>query len=140
MQCFKHVMQYLATCLLPICDSRPMHYAACHLHERISFLAAGHLSKRKFSFVTAVQELIEGKSLAQMVEAGWQPAQKEVERIAHELLTTFSYLQQQQVWTTACVQISAGAGQSDWWIRHCNSFMSAMSDGAIYHQHCVSRL
>ncbi|DBB16730.1 TPA: hypothetical protein ACH3X3_014973 [Trebouxia sp. C0006] len=44
-----------------------------------------------------VQELIEGKSLAQMVEAGWQPAQKEVERIAHELLTTFSYLQQQQV-------------------------------------------
>ncbi|KAL0038775.1 hypothetical protein WJX79_007294 [Trebouxia sp. C0005] len=44
-----------------------------------------------------VQELIEGKSLAQMVEAGWQPAQTEVERIAGELLTTFSYLQQQQV-------------------------------------------
>lgn len=44
-----------------------------------------------------VQELIEGKSLAQMVEAGWQPAQKEVERIADELLTTFSYLQKEQV-------------------------------------------
>lgn len=44
-----------------------------------------------------VQELIEGKSLAQMVVAGWQPAQEEVERIAHELLSTFSYLQQQQV-------------------------------------------
>ncbi|DBA99977.1 TPA: Protein kinase, variant 2 [Trebouxia sp. C0004] len=44
-----------------------------------------------------VQELVEGKSLAQMVEAGWQPAQQEVERIAHELLATFSYLQQQQV-------------------------------------------
>ncbi len=50
----------------------------------------------------AVQELIEGKSLAQMIEAGWQPAQKEVERIAHELLTTFSYLQHQQVWAVAC--------------------------------------
>ena len=51
----------------------------------------------------AAQELIEGKSLAQMVQAGWKPAQEEVERIAHELLTTFSYLQQQQVWTIACV-------------------------------------
>lgn len=44
-----------------------------------------------------MQELIEGKSLAQMVEAGWQPDQKEVERIAKELLTTFSYLQEQKV-------------------------------------------
>ena len=62
------------------------------------YLAACLLSqKRGFDSVIAVQELIEGKSLAQMVEAGWQPAQKEVERIAHELLTTFSYLQQQQV-------------------------------------------
>ncbi len=48
------------------------------------------------------QELVEGKSLAQMVEAGWQPAQKEVERIANELLTTFSYLQKEQV---HCAQI-----------------------------------
>lgn len=54
------------------------------------------------------QELVEGKSLAQMVEAGWKPAQKEVERIADELLSTFSYLQQQQVssemhsWLTIC--------------------------------------
>lgn len=44
-----------------------------------------------------VQELVEGKSLAQMVEAGWKPAHKEVERIADELLSTFSYLQKQQV-------------------------------------------
>ncbi len=63
--------------------------------------------KESFDSVIAVQELIEGKSLAQMVEAGWQPAQKEVERIAHELLNTFSYLQQQQVWTIACVSQQA---------------------------------
>jgi len=62
----------------------------------------GCLSVIQKRVLTAVQELIEGKSLAQMVEAGWQPAQKEVERIAHELLTTFSYLQQQQVWAIAC--------------------------------------
>lgn len=48
------------------------------------------------------QELVEGKSLAQMVEAGWKPAQKEVERIADELLSTFSYLQQQQVCPDIC--------------------------------------
>ena len=40
---------------------------------------------------------MEGKSLAQMVEAGWQPDHKEVERIAKELLTTFSYLEEQKV-------------------------------------------
>ena len=44
-----------------------------------------------------MQELVEGKSLAQMVEAGWRPNQKEVERIAKDLLTTFSYLQGQKV-------------------------------------------
>lgn len=44
-----------------------------------------------------MQELVEGKSLAQMVEAGWQPHQKEVERIAKDLLTTLSYLQDQKV-------------------------------------------
>lgn len=44
-----------------------------------------------------MQELVEGKSLAQMVEGGWQPNQREVERIAKELLTTFSYLQEQKV-------------------------------------------
>lgn len=44
-----------------------------------------------------MQELVEGNSLAQMVEAGWQPDQKEVERIANDLLTTFSYLQDQKV-------------------------------------------
>lgn len=55
------------------------------------------ISKEGSDSMVAAQELIEGKSLAQMVEAGWQPAQEEVERIAHELLSTFSYLQQQQV-------------------------------------------
>ena len=43
------------------------------------------------------QELVEGKSLAKMVEAGWKPTQKEVERIADELLSTLAYLQEQKV-------------------------------------------
>lgn len=49
-----------------------------------------------------MQELVEGKSLAQMVEAGWQPDHKEVERIAKDLLTTFSYLQGQKVHSIIC--------------------------------------
>ena len=40
---------------------------------------------------------MQGKSLAQMVEAGWKPSHQEVERIANELLSTFAYLQKQQV-------------------------------------------
>ena len=44
-----------------------------------------------------LQELVEDKSLAKMVEAGWKPAQKEVERIADELLSTLAYLQEQKV-------------------------------------------
>ena len=44
-----------------------------------------------------LQELVEGKSLAQMVEAGWQPDHKEVARIARDLLNTFSYLGKQKV-------------------------------------------
>lgn len=44
-----------------------------------------------------VQELVEGSSLAQMVQAGWKPSKQEVERIAAELLSTLSYLQKQQV-------------------------------------------
>jgi len=63
---------------------------------------------KSFDSINAVQELIEGKNLAQMVEAGWQPAQKEVERIARELLTTFSYLQQQQVWTICMCVVHGG--------------------------------
>ena len=47
--------------------------------------------------VPFLQELVEGKSLAKMVEAGWKPAQKEVERIADELLSTLAYLQDQKV-------------------------------------------
>lgn len=74
--------------------------ALCHAFI-YSCLSA--MSKQRFDSMDAAQELIEGKSLAQMVEAGWQPAQTEVERIAGELLTTFSYLQQQQVWTVACM-------------------------------------
>lgn len=44
-----------------------------------------------------LQELVEGSSLAQMVEAGWKPSNQEVERIAAELLSTLAYLQKQQV-------------------------------------------
>lgn len=44
-----------------------------------------------------LQELVEGKSLAQMVEAGWKPSKQEVERIAAELLSSLAYLQQEQV-------------------------------------------
>lgn len=44
-----------------------------------------------------MQELVEGSSLAQMVQAGWKPSKQEVERIAAELLSTLSYLQKQQV-------------------------------------------
>ena len=44
-----------------------------------------------------LQELVEGKSLAQMVEAGWKPSKPEVERIAAELLSSLAYLQQEQV-------------------------------------------
>lgn len=64
--------------------------AACVMHLEINWVLL-------IDVFFGVQELIEGKSLAQMVEAGWQPAQKEVERIADELLTTFSYLQKEQV-------------------------------------------
>ena len=53
-----------------------------------------------------VQELVEGKSLAQLVEAGWQPSNKEVERIAKELLTTFEYLQKQQVVTSLVLHVN----------------------------------
>lgn len=59
--------------------------------------------------VCCLQELVEGKSLGQMVEAGWQPEQHEVERIAKELLSTFSYLQDQKVKVQlSCVALVMG--------------------------------
>lgn len=54
-----------------------------------------------------MQELVEGKSLGQMVEAGWQPEQQEVDRIAKELLSTFSYLQDQKV-QISCAALGGG--------------------------------
>lgn len=39
-----------------------------------------------------VQELAEGKNLQQLVEEGWRPEEKEIERIAQEILEVLAYL------------------------------------------------
>ncbi len=47
-----------------------------------------------------LQELVQGRNLQQMMDAGWRPAEQHVERIASEVLELLVYLQQQQV--TSC--------------------------------------
>ncbi len=44
-----------------------------------------------------LQKLVRARNLQQMLEAGWRPAEQDVERIASEVLALLVYLQQQQV-------------------------------------------
>ncbi len=44
-----------------------------------------------------LQKLVSGRNLQQMLDAGWRPAEQDVERIASEVLALLLYLQQQQV-------------------------------------------
>ncbi len=44
-----------------------------------------------------LQKLVSGRNLQQMLDAGWRPAEQDVERIASEVLALLVYLQQQQV-------------------------------------------
>jgi serine/threonine protein kinase len=53
-----------------------------------------HVSKRRHRFIYLAQQLAEGKSLAVLVEKGWQPDEAEVKIIATQLLEILVYLQQ----------------------------------------------
>jgi len=44
-----------------------------------------------------LQKLVSGRNLQQMLDAGWRPAEQDVERIASEVLALLVYLQQQHV-------------------------------------------
>ena len=53
-----------------------------------------HINKRRNRFFYLAQQLAEGKSLAVLVEKGWQPDEAEVKLIATQLLEILVYLQQ----------------------------------------------
>ncbi|HEY9602635.1 MAG TPA: serine/threonine-protein kinase [Allocoleopsis sp.] len=52
------------------------------------------INKRRNQFFYLVQQLAEGKSLAEMVEKGWHPDEGEVRLIATQILEILVYLQQ----------------------------------------------
>ncbi len=53
-----------------------------------------HINKRRKRFFYLAQQLAEGKSLAVLIEKGWQPDEAEVKLIATQLLEILVYLQQ----------------------------------------------
>lgn len=52
------------------------------------------VKKRRNSYFYLAQQLVEGKSLAELVENGWQPQEVEVWHIANQILDILVYLQQ----------------------------------------------
>ena len=52
--------------------------------------------------IQCIQELVQGRTLQQMMDAGWRPAEQDVEHIASQMLAILVYLQQQQVSPDPC--------------------------------------
>ncbi len=44
-----------------------------------------------------LQELVEGKTLGDLVASGWTPSETDVQRIADQLLRTTQYLQSKRI-------------------------------------------
>jgi serine/threonine protein kinase len=59
-----------------------------------SYLGYFQVGKRRKHFFYLAQQLAPGKSLAEMLEKGWQPDEVEVRRIATQILEILIYLQQ----------------------------------------------
>jgi len=76
-------------------------FARSSLKIAVCTLVCAFYSKYIYISVTDcdqyTQELVQGRTLQQMMDAGWRPAEQHVEHIASKMLAILVYLQQQQV-------------------------------------------